>query len=50
MSTVRLQAVATNARQEIPMQPASQDIWDNNKNGSKNGSRDTFHGAQKKVP
>ena len=28
MSTVRLEAVAKDAKQEIPMQPASQDIWD----------------------
>ncbi len=28
MSTVRLEAVATDAKQEIPMQPASLDIWD----------------------
>jgi ribonucleoside-diphosphate reductase alpha chain len=28
MSTARLEAVATDAKQEIPMQPASQDIWD----------------------
>ena len=28
MSTVRLEAVATEAKREIPMQPASLDIWD----------------------
>ena len=28
MSTARLEAVATDAKQEIPMQPASVDIWD----------------------
>ena len=28
MSTVRLEAVKTQAEREIPMQPASQDIWD----------------------
>ena len=28
MSTVRLEAVATDAKQDIPMQPASLDIWD----------------------
>ena len=28
MSTVRLEAVATDAKQDIPMQPASTDIWD----------------------
>ena len=28
MSTVKLEAVATDAKQDIPMQPASQDIWD----------------------
>jgi ribonucleoside-diphosphate reductase alpha chain len=28
MNTVRLEAVATDAKQEIPMQPASLDIWD----------------------
>ena len=28
MSTVRLEAVATDAKQDIPMQPASVDIWD----------------------
>ncbi|MDH5835276.1 adenosylcobalamin-dependent ribonucleoside-diphosphate reductase [Luteimonas kalidii] len=28
MSTVRLEAVKTPAQREIPMQPASQDIWD----------------------
>jgi len=28
MSTVRLEAVKTNSEQEIPMQPASLDIWD----------------------
>ncbi|MBN8265492.1 MAG: adenosylcobalamin-dependent ribonucleoside-diphosphate reductase [Xanthomonadales bacterium] len=28
MSTARLEAVATNAKQDIPMQPASVDIWD----------------------
>ena len=28
MSTVRLEAVTTDAKQEIPMQPASLDIWD----------------------
>ena len=28
MSTVRLEAVKTHGEREIPMQPASQDIWD----------------------
>ena len=28
MSTARLEAVATDAKQDIPMQPASTDIWD----------------------
>ena len=28
MSTVRLEAVKTHVEREIPMQPASQDIWD----------------------
>ena len=28
MSTARLEAVATDAKQDIPMQPASVDIWD----------------------
>ena len=28
MSTARLEAVATDAKQDIPMQPASLDIWD----------------------
>ena len=28
MSTARLEAVATDAKQDIPMQPASTEIWD----------------------
>ncbi len=28
MSTARLEAVVTDAKQDIPMQPASMDIWD----------------------
>lgn len=28
MSTVRLEAVTTDTKQDIPMQPASVDIWD----------------------
>ena len=28
MSTARLEAVTTDANQDIPMQPASVDIWD----------------------
>jgi ribonucleoside-diphosphate reductase alpha chain len=28
MNTLRLETVATDSKQDIPMQPASQDIWD----------------------